>query len=291
MRMGGRDARHAHPGGCLPRPPPGPDPADKSRVRRGRRARPPGPRPGAHGPHGAHRRAPVRVFSSSHSADRSRDSSERRLKVMLSPAGSVRRWRPAARNARAGRTKGRGRAPCSRRPPGARGPGLSPGPRVCRPRARGLRSAPLLCPPPVNRAARRRQGSHSAGSLPVARPDPPCGGPPRAQWLPKPGGREAGRPGLGAQDPARTSQGRTPRSSAARPQNTAARGWGTGRGMGWLRTRKMGRGGGAAAAGRGGPPGELVKTQSLVLQVALPGEGEARPPPKDQISSRKDPRG
>lgn len=49
--------------------------------------------------------------------------------------------------------------------------------------------------------------------------------------------------------------------------------------------------GGGAAAGEGGPPGELVKTQSLVLQVALPGEGEARPPPKDQISSRKDPRG
>lgn len=180
MRMRGRDARHAHPGGCLPRPPPGPDPADKSRVRRGRRARPPGPRPGAHGPHGAHRRAPVRVSSSSHSAARSRDSSERRLKVMLSPAGSVRRWRPAARNARAGRTKGRGRAPCSRRPPGARGPGLSPGLGFAVPEPGACGRLPCS----ARRRLTVRPGGGRARTAPAPSPSPvqtlPAGGPPRS---------------------------------------------------------------------------------------------------------------
>lgn len=118
---------------------------------------------------------PVRVFRSSQSVDRSRDSRERRLRVMLSPAGRVRRQRPAARHARAGRTKGGGWAPC-------------------RPPTRGTRT--WLCPEPAVRlpacSARGRQTalggvvlwcSGSPGPAPSLSPVPALPAGPQAQRL------------------------------------------------------------------------------------------------------------
>lgn len=87
-------------------------------------------------------------------------------------AGCVRRQRPAARHARASRTEGGGWAPS--RPPtrGTRTP-LFP--------VAAVRLSVLLAAGKL-RSAGWCWGSPGAGSLPAARPSPPCGGP-RAQQL------------------------------------------------------------------------------------------------------------